>query len=256
MREPYKIKYGKELVASLDKKLGGDVEKLVDALMASPLEYDLKQLKKAMKGAGTDEAVLIEILCSRTPQQMEAIRIEYEKEFQKSLDEDVASDTSGEFREVLRALVNGSRDDSKETDDHMAHEEAARLYDSGNAKLSSKEAPSHFKHLLCTENQYQLRKIFDAYILLSGTTIEDTIEKEFSGDLKNSYLTIVRAATNKQNYFATQLYNAMKGLGTHDNDLIRAIVSRSEVDLELIKEEYKALYGNTLEEAIRVSWLN
>ena len=33
----------------MDKKLGGDLEKAALALMDTPLEYDLKQLKHAMK---------------------------------------------------------------------------------------------------------------------------------------------------------------------------------------------------------------
>uniref|UniRef100_A0A2C9KN54 Annexin n=1 Tax=Biomphalaria glabrata TaxID=6526 RepID=A0A2C9KN54_BIOGL len=102
-----------------------------------------------------------------------------------------------------------------------------------------------------SQNQYQLRKIFAAFADLSGSSIEKMIEKEFSGDLQKSYLTIVRAATDKQKFFATQLYHSMKGLGTRDNDLIRVLVSRSEVDLQLIKEEFHALYNKSLEDMIK-----
>ena len=40
---------------------------------------------------------------------------------------------------------------------------------------------------------------------------------------------IVKAARSKPSYFAVQMYNAMKGLGTNDNDLIRLLVSQAEV---------------------------
>ncbi|PIO74934.1 Annexin [Teladorsagia circumcincta] len=215
LREPYKIKYGKDIMTALDKKFSGDLEKTVFALMETPLEYDLKQLKQAMKGLGTDENTLIEILCSRTTDQIKAIRVAYEREFKKPLEQEVASETSGEFRDLLVAIVTGSRDPTSNTNDQMA------------------------------------KDIFAAFAELSGSSIEKLIEKEFSGDLKNSYLTIVRAASDKQKFFATQLYNSMKGLGTKDNDLIRVLVTRSEVDLQLIKEEFLALYNKSLEEMIR-----
>ncbi|VDM56095.1 unnamed protein product [Angiostrongylus costaricensis] len=251
LREPYRIKYGKDIITALDKKFSGDLEKTIFALMDTPLDYDVKQLKQAMKGLGTDEGVLIEILCSRTPEQMKAIRIAYEREYKKPLEQEVASETSGEFKDLLVALVTGSRDSSHDTNDAMAKDDAIRLFADGKAKLVAKDSPSHFLKILATQNQYQLRKVFAEFAKLSGSSIEKAIEKEFSGDLQKSYLTIVRAASDKQKFFAVQLYNSMKGLGTRDNDLIRVLVTRSEVDLELIKQEFQALYNKSLEEMIK-----
>lgn len=42
----------------------------------------------------------------------------------------------------------------------------------------------------------------------------------------------------------------MKGLGTDDNTLIRIIVSRSEIDLETIKDEFEKLYEKTLKSMV------
>ncbi|CAB3402655.1 unnamed protein product [Caenorhabditis bovis] len=250
LREPYKIKYGKDIIASLDKKFSGDMERVVIALMETPLDYDVKQLKQAMKGLGTDEAVLIEILCSRTVDQLRAIRSAYEAQYKVPLEKDIAGDTSGEFRDLLVALVTGSKDGSHDTNDAQAKDDAVRLFADGKAKLTKKDG-SNFLHILATQNQYQLRKVFENFEQLSGTTIEKAIEKEFSGDLQKSYLTIVRATTDKQKFFAQQLYASMEGFGTRDNDLIRVLVTRSEVDLELIKQEFETLYNKSLAEVVK-----
>lgn len=41
------------------------------------------------------------------------------------------------------------------------------------------------------------------------------------------------------------------GLGTNNEDLIRILVSRCEIDLNQIKKEYLRLYGKTLYDAVK-----
>lgn len=47
----------------------------------------------------------------------------------------------------------------------------------------------------------------------------------------------------------------MNGMGTDDTTLIRVIVSRSEIDLETIKNEFERIYNRTLYSAVKVSCL-
>ena len=60
---------------------------------------------------------------------------------------------------------------------------------------------------------------------------------------------------NKAQQFATRLYEAMKGLGTDDNTLIRVCVSRSEIDMVQIKEQFKTMYDQDLGKFIAVSFI-
>lgn len=64
---------------------------------------------------------------------------------------------------------------------------------------------------------------------MTGHTLEKAIKKEFSGDIMEGLLAIYKCVTNKAEYFASRLHKSMAGLGTNDKQLIRVIVTRSEV---------------------------
>lgn len=58
-----------------------------------------------MKGLGTDETTLIDILCKRTNQERMQISSSYKTSFGKDLMKDVKSETSGNFCILLVALL-------------------------------------------------------------------------------------------------------------------------------------------------------
>lgn len=66
---------------------------------------DAKALRKAMKGFGTDEDTLIQILCHRTNDQIQLIKRDFKTSFGKDLVEDIKSETSGWFEHTLVALL-------------------------------------------------------------------------------------------------------------------------------------------------------
>ena len=55
------------------------------------------------------------------------------------------------------------------------------------------------------------------------------IENEVDGDLKRAYKAIVRMALDPAYFFARNAHKALKGLGTDDDALQRAVIFTSEV---------------------------
>jgi annexin A7/11 len=262
IKATYQNLFHKDLIQDLKSELSGRFEDLVIALMVEPAIYDAQSLNKAMRGLGTKESLLTEILCSRTNAEIQSIKMAYQREFSADLEQVVRSETSGCYQRVLMACLQGQRNELNPqqmqmvmthgpqaiVDRAQAQYEAQELYRAGEKRLGTDE--SCFIRILCSRNIYQLKAIFEEYQKVTGKDILASIDSEMSGDLADALKSIALCQSNRPLYFAKRLQSAMAGAGTSDNTLIRIVVTRSEIDLADIKTEYFKNFGKTLEEAI------
>ncbi|XP_043534711.1 annexin A4-like [Chiloscyllium plagiosum] len=242
--EAFKASYDQSLIDELKSELGGYFECVAEGLMLTPGKFDAKEMANAMEGAGTDEHVLIEILATRTTQQLWALAEAYQSENASSLKDDLKSENSGDFEELLVSLLKGKRDESCHVDEDLANQDAKGLFAAGEDKWGTDETT--FIKVFCRRNFAHLRKVFDEYYQLTNKDIEDTVKDEMSGTFQMGMLALVQYAKSPAAYFATKLYESMKGAGTDDRSLIRIIISRCEVDMIDIKAEFMKQYGKSL----------
>lgn len=243
----YKTVIGKDLIDDLKSELSGKFESLIVAILLPPARYDAKELHDALKGAGTSEDVLVEILASRNNAEIQQIVAAYKEDFDSNLEDDIISDTSSYFQRVLVSLVQGNRGEG-DADPPRAEDDAKALYEAGENAWGTDE--EKFIAILCSRSIPHLLMVFDQYQKNNDIDLEDSIGSECSGSLQCVMLAIVKCVKNTPAYFAERLYNAMKGAGTDDNTLIRVMVSRSEVDMVQIKAAYKEKYDESLHSSI------
>jgi len=236
--------FGKQLGKELSGELSGNFKTLCVESLLGKAEFDAKQLNKAIKGLGTDETTLVEVICSRTNQELTEIKAAYKTLFKKELEADVVGDTSGFFKCLLVGCLQANRPESTEFDRNKAKQDAQELLEAGEKKWGTDE--SKFQVIIVARSYAQLRATFQEYAKAANKDIEDTIASEMSGDVKDGMLAVVRVIRNKSAYFAGQLHKSMKGLGTDDDTLVRVVNSRCEVDMVQIKEEFQKAYKQTL----------
>uniref|UniRef100_A0A8C3MCU1 Annexin n=1 Tax=Geospiza parvula TaxID=87175 RepID=A0A8C3MCU1_GEOPR len=250
IKQKYKELYSKEMEEDLKGDLSGNFEKAVLALLDLPCEYEARELRRAMKGAGTDESLLIEILCTRSNKEIVNIKEAYKRLFDRDLESDVKSDTSGSLRKILVMVLEATRDETQQVDAELAEQDASDLYKAGEGRWGTEELA--FNVVLAKRSYSQLRATFQAYEKVCGKDIEESIKSETSGDLEKAYLTLISCAKDCPGYFATLLHKSMKGAGTDEETLIRVLVTRAEVgDLPAIKEKFQLMYEKPLAEAVR-----
>ena len=244
IRDAYKASYGRDLMKDFKSELHNHLEDAVLALYTDPVEYDADELRAAMKGLGTNEDTLIEIIASRPPHLLKAIIAKFKEKYNRDLEKDVKSETSGTLRKLLIALLQCSRGTNTNPNQAQCAEIAQEIFKAGEKKLGTDE--SVFNKYFCTLSPHELAAVSREYHKLSGHTILQAIDKEFHGDSKKTLRTIVYATLSPSEYFATRVNDAVKGLGTKDHLLIRVLVSRSEIDMPQIKQYCKQLYGKDM----------
>ncbi|XP_050502083.1 annexin B11-like isoform X1 [Diabrotica virgifera virgifera] len=245
----FKTMYGKDLIKELKSELRGNFEDAIVALMTEPIEFQAKQLHKAISGLGTDESTIVEILSVHNNDEIIRISQAYEGLYQRSLESDIKGDTSGTLKRLLVGLSTGCRDESGVLDEESAFKDAQSLLQAGELLFAGTEE-SVFNAVFCQRNKPQLNLIFDKYEEIVGHPIEKAIENEFSGNAKQAMLHLIQSVRDQVAYLVTRLHDSMAGVGTDDRTLIRIVVSRSEIDLEEIKQCYEEIYSKTLADRI------
>ncbi|XP_067281558.1 annexin A2 [Pseudorasbora parva] len=236
----YKSVSQKELHASLKKVLSGDLQSLILGLMMMPEQFEAHRLRKAMEGAGTDEETLLEVLCTRTPQQISDITASYTQEFKRDLEKDVMSETSGDFCRLMLALLK------KENGTGVVDQDTAALSEELKNK---KPAADVWIRILTTRHPDHLRIVLDELELESGQAVEDALDGRFkglqSGDLRKGLKTLVRCVQN-QPLFLAQRIQTMKAAV-----VLAVIVSHSEEDLLRVRVAFLQSTGSSLYTALQ-----
>jgi len=249
IRNYYKSCYGKDLIKRLKEDTSGNFKQVIAGMFMTPAEYDAMCLYKAMKGLGTDEGVLIEIIGTRTNEQLREVKDVFEREYKGTLEKWVKGDTSGNFRNLLVALLQCDRSTNPNPDPVMCQADAQALYTAGEGRWGTDEPT--FIRIFSKRSAAEIAMINDFYTKSRGKGLLKAIDKEFSGDIKKLLQTVVGGLLDPAGYFASRIREAVKGLGTNDSKLVRVIVSRSEVDLGAIKQAYQRIYGRDMLHDVR-----
>ena len=251
IKKAYEEKYKKNLIDDLKSELSGKFEDAMVALFKEPVEYDCECIYNAMKGAGTDENCLIEVIASRPNWLLEKIKKKYSELYKKELVEDIKGDTSGDFQKILEGILRCKRSEVKEINKENCEKIAKELSEAKEEGWVVNDESSVFYKYIMNSSPKELSAIAREYYRLSGKTILDGIENNFKGDAKDLLKSILYSLVSPSEYFATRIKTAIEGFGTDNKTLIRILITRCEVDMNIIKKYYKQLYKKDMIEDIK-----
>ena len=196
-----------------------------------------------MKRISTDDSVLIEIIGSRTPEELKKIKEVYFAIYGKTIENAIAEETFGDYRELLLALLQCQRSQSPVAYPNGCASDAEALYQ---AVRGLRVDITPFTKIFSTRSPADLALINQYFKQHAGKGLLGVIDDEFSGVIKDLLDTILRSNVDRYGYYAGRIHDSFSGLGTNDLQLIRNICARHSVDLPKIKQAYIRDYGTDM----------
>uniref|UniRef100_A0A672PX74 Annexin n=1 Tax=Sinocyclocheilus grahami TaxID=75366 RepID=A0A672PX74_SINGR len=151
---------------------------LVDFPGADPLR-DVEVLRKAMKGFGTDENAIIELLGSRPNKQRVPLKAAYKTTYGKDLVSDLKSELRGNFESLVLAMLKAP-----------AHFDASELREAISVRFP-------FFPFVFQEDMY-LRSRMSVCCLEYGKSLEDAISGDTSGHFRRLLVSLSQVQTLSQ----------------------------------------------------------
>jgi hypothetical protein len=238
LKETYVASYGTELIKDLEKVLSGNVEKLVCGLIKSFIDFDAEQIYLSMKGLGTDEDTLSEMIATKPSRHLNKIKQRYPELYNETLENDIKGDTSDYYRNILIAMIQGGRSDNPYPNSQKMKDIVNKLND------DNENIKESFVSYLVNCSYGEICTICREYEKIHNKNILEGIKNKFGKDEYNFFNVLLNYISDPGKFFAEKIH------GFKDKDLIRIIVSNEEI-LNDIKDAYKELYNTELIDDIK-----
>jgi len=212
------------------------------SLITERSKLDAKCLREAIKGWINADESLIELICTRSPDDIKAMCACYEQEYKSSAVLDIEKDMKvfGDYGKLLTTVLKSDR--TKAIDKKNIPSDVEALFQAGEGKkLGTDETV--FIRIFGNSPRSYLDAVNAAYIKQYGKSLEVIAGEEASFAFKKALIALVQPLPE---YFADRLFDAMKGAGTRDSALIRIIVSQKERRLKEIAQVFLTKYKSTL----------
>uniref|UniRef100_A0A1Q3FB15 Annexin n=1 Tax=Culex tarsalis TaxID=7177 RepID=A0A1Q3FB15_CULTA len=207
---------------------------------------DANALRAAMKGFGTDEQAIIDILCARSNQQRQEISEAFTRELGRDLIEDLKSELGGKFEDVIIGLMM------------PPHKYLCKQLHKAMDGIGTNEGT--LVEILCSLNNEDVKTVVDCYEEMYNRPLAEHLCSETSGSFRRLLTMIIVGSRDPQGTVdadlaveqATALFEAGEGqLGTDEKTFYSILAHASFDQLELVFEEYKKLSGRTIEQALK-----
>lgn len=247
IRTQYDQRLMRNLLSDLAKETSGYFEKGLIQIAQGPLVSDCYNLMEAMKGMGTKEVVLDDILVGRSNADMNAIKQKYQELFKRTLEADLRGDLSAGTEQMYMIIIAATRNEDSYPVNPQEIEQWVTELQSGLGGFVGKNA-MQVCQLLITKNDAQIKAIAESYQRRFHKDLDSQLKSAFSGHMEDALRLLVSRAVNRAAAEAVRLEDSMAGLGTKDELLVQRVVRChwNQQFMNQVSAEFKRIYKRDL----------
>jgi annexin A7/11 len=247
LRHSYSHHLGRDLEKDVASETSGYLEEGLVALIRGPLMNDVHNLRKSMKGPGTNEVVMNDVLLSRSNADMAAIKKAYYDTYHHDVSVDVKGDLSMKTERHFSMVLAANRaEESAPVYPQSTEQDVSELYKATEGKVGTDQMT--VCNILSTRSDAQIRAIAHAFEQKYHIPLEKVIEKEFSGHMESALLMQLRGGADRAMRDAMLLEDTMSGMGTKDSLLIQRVVRLhwDRQHMDQVKKAYRHRFHKEL----------
>ncbi|KAH6644326.1 hypothetical protein C7974DRAFT_419832 [Boeremia exigua] len=247
IRTQYDQRLMRNMVNDLEKETSSYFKEGLVEIARGPLASDCHTLFNAMKGMGTKEVMIDDVLIGRSNADVNAIKQEYQRIFKKSLEADLRGDLSAGTEQMYMMITSARRAEDSHPVIPQEIEQAVTDLQTGIGNMVSKNA-AQVCQILSSKNDAQLRAIAQSYQQRFHKDLAGVLKSAFSGHMEDALLLMLARAQNRALAEAIRLEESMAGMGTKDQLLVQRVV-RCHWDrnfMNAVSAEYKKKFGKDL----------
>ena len=249
LKNVYKQTYRLSLEDHIYKETSGYFRLALISILRGPLQQDVYLANKALKGVGTNEHLLNDVLLSRSNADLIAIKQAYHRTYGQSLESDVSGDLSGKTDRLFSMILSATR--QEDSAPAIPEVDVTEIHRATEAKLGTEQLT--VCSIISSRSDGQIRAIANTYDHRYRTSLEKVVSKEFSGHMKQALVLMVRAGTDRAMRDAMLLEETMAGIGTKDELLVFRVVGLhwNKEHMGQVKGAYRSKYKKELATRIR-----
>lgn len=182
VKAAFQANHRRDLMKDVHSETSGYFREGLEAILRGPLEQDCYELHESIKGFGTKESAMNDVLLSRSNADLNAIKAQYQRMYRKSLESDVKGDLSMKTERLFDMVMAARRnEDSAPVIPQQIDSAINELYHATEGKKGTDELT--VCSVLSSRSDNQIRAISQGYRQKYHRSLEEVIKSEFSGHM-------------------------------------------------------------------------